>query len=310
VEATRGVRVLDAPLPSRWRALFWIALAAVSAYALAPGGAASGGLSDKALHFGAFATLAVIGGMTGALSARGTPSWRALAFWAGVAVAIEVAQGVMPYGREASAFDACASFAGALLGMALTRTRTRAGVTMRRLAVAAAAVVAATILVDVSYRAARGPLTRAFLTQAFERDDATPWPGAPAKAYAALSLEGAAPIIAVDNVKPRALALAPGLWPDRKPGEAGVTIFIGHRNAAFRALGDLAAGDNVRVTMRDGARFDYTVTRREVVRFDNSRLYPDAAGEQLALVTCWPVNATEKSPWRLVVYADRSSIGS
>jgi len=298
------VKFLDAPLPFRWPALFWIALAAVSWLALAPGGDGGGRLSDKALHFGAFATLAVIGAATGVM----TPSRRALVFWALVAVGIEIAQAVMPFGRDPSALDALASFTGALAGLSLMRSADAP--TVRRCAIAAIVVLAATLLVDAGYRAVRGPATHALLTQAFKRADATPWPGAPAKAYAAISLDGAAPIIAVDAASPRALALAPGLWPGRKPGDAGVTIFMGHRNAAFRALGAITVGESVRVTTRDGARFDYVVTRREVVRFDDSRLYPDAPGEQLALVTCWPVDATETSPWRLVVYADRSSIGS
>lgn len=301
--APARVTFLDRPLPGRLPVLFWSALAVMSVLALAPGGDGGGGLSDKALHFGAFATLAVAGALTGAM----TPSRRTLLFWAGVAVGIEIAQALLPFGRDPSVLDAIASFAGALFGMALTRKA--ADVTLRRLAICGAGVLAATLLVDAGYRALRGPVTRALLAQAFVRDDATPWPGAPAKAYATISLEGAAPIIAVDNASPRALALAPGLWPDREPGDAGVTIFMGHRNAAFRALGDIAVGETVHVATRDGARFDYVVTRREIVRFDASRLYPDAPGEQLALVTCWPIDATEKSPWRLVVYAARASDG-
>jgi sortase A len=303
MEAPPRVTFLDAPLPFRWPALFWIALAGVFAYALMPGGDGIESVTDKAQHFIAFATLAGLAEATRALWKGRTT----IVFWMLLAVGIEIAQGLTPTGRDMSILDAGASFAGALAGRALVG---REVTTWRRAFIAGALALVATVVVDVGYRALRGPVTRALLSAALERDNPTPWPGAPAKAYAALSLEGAAPIIAVDSIKPRALALAPGLWPDRKPGAAGVTIFVGHRNAAFRALGDLAAGDKVRVTTRDGATFDYTVTRREVVRFDQSRLYPDAPGEQLALVTCWPVDATEKSPWRLVIYADRSSIGS
>ncbi|MDX2238314.1 MAG: hypothetical protein NW203_12200, partial [Hyphomonadaceae bacterium] len=61
VTATRGLRGLDAPLPLQRPAFFWIALAAVLALALSPQGAGVPTLTDKALHFGAFATLAVIG---------------------------------------------------------------------------------------------------------------------------------------------------------------------------------------------------------------------------------------------------------
>ena len=60
---------------------------------------------------------------------------------------------------------------------------------------------------------------------------------------------------------------------------------------------------------RDGATFAYVVERRAIVRWNDSGLYPTAPGEQLALVTCWPIGATEKSPWRLIVYARRDASG-
>ncbi|MBL8559627.1 MAG: sortase [Hyphomonadaceae bacterium] len=294
---------LDTPLPFRWPALFWIALVAVFAFALLPGGDGIDSITDKGKHFIAFATLAGLAEATRALWKGRTT----LVFWMVLAIGIEIAQGLTPTGRDMSITDACASFAGALTGRALVGAEVT---TWRRAFIAGSLALAATAAFDMGWRALRGPVARALLAEAFERGGDRPWPGAPAKAYAALSLAGAAPVILVDSVEPRALALAPGLWPDREPGDAGVTIFMGHRNAAFRALGDLDIGEDVRVTTRDGATFDYTVTRREVVRFNDSRLYPDAPGEQLALVTCWPVDATEKSPWRLVVYADRSSFGS
>lgn len=140
---------IDAPLPLQRPALFWIALLSILALALSPQGAGLPLLTDKGLHFGAFATLAVIGAMTGAMP----PSRRALVFWAFMALAIEVAQEITPTGRDGSKTDVVASFAGAFFGMALARAAPPS--TFRRLAVAGAVVLAATVCADLGYRALR-----------------------------------------------------------------------------------------------------------------------------------------------------------
>jgi sortase A len=290
----------------RARRLFWAALAVVLALALAPGlGVGGQWLTDKGWHFIAFATLAAFGARTRAMA----PSWRTAAFWTLVAVGVEIAQGVMGLGRDASGVDACASLAGALFGLGIGR---RAAASVRGLAVVTLAICAAGLLADAGYRSARRPVTEALLAQAWRAgrhgDSAAPWPGAPAPVLGMLRLEGArAPIAIVDGATRRALGLAPGLWArGRRPGERGVAIVLGHRNAAFRALGALRVGDAIRLDTIDGVRFDYRVARLDVVRWNDSHLHPDAPGEQLALVTCWPVTATAKSPWRLVVYAART----
>lgn len=288
---------------ARGRVAFWVLVAGVVIYALAPGGDPGvETFSDKGRHFLAFAVMAAGGATTGALPR----DRRAILFWLGVAIGIEVLQGAMHLGRDPSVFDAIASFAGGLFGLAAA-PRQR-DFSLRDAVLSAGLILAATCAIDIAWRFGRPAVTHALLTRAWTAAHATPWPGAPADLYARVDLPDARAIPVVDRATPKALALAPGLWTEndaRRPGEAGVTILMGHRNAAFRALGVLKTGDAVSLRLRDGARFDYVVTRREVVRFDNSRLYPDAPGEQIALVTCWPVDATEKSPWRLVVYADR-----
>lgn len=288
---------------ARGRVAFWVLVAGVVIYALAPGGEPGVDVfSDKGRHFLAFAVMAAGGAVTGALPR----DRRAIAFWLATAIGIEVLQGVMGLGRDPSVFDAIASFAGALFGLfAAPRAR---DFSVRDAVLAASLILAAACAVDIAWRMGRPAVTHALLSRAWTAPSATPWPGAPAQVYARVDLPEARALPIVDRATPQALALAPGLWTEgdaRRPGEAGVTILMGHRNAAFRALGELKVGDAVALQLRDGARFDYVVTRHDVVRFDNSRLYPDTPGEQLALVTCWPVDATEKSPWRLVVYAER-----
>jgi LPXTG-site transpeptidase (sortase) family protein len=254
--------------------------------------------TDKGWHFLTFAGLAAAAASSGAIR----PSWRAVAFWFALGIGVEIAQKLLPFGRGASLVDAGASLAGAIFGMLLAQVRVER--TLRTTIAAGLVIVAASVAADLSYRFARTLLYDVLLAQALTGAEASPWPGAPADAFGALHF-GDARIAIVDRATPQALALAPGLWPGRRPGDAGVTIVMGHRNAAFQALGAVRVGDVVDLETRDRARFRYVATRREIVRFDDSRLHPDAAGEQLALVTCWPVEASAPTPWRLVVYATR-----
>ena len=54
---------------------------------------------------------------------------------------------------------------------------------------------------------------------------------------------------------------------------------------------------------RDGKTFRYRVTATSVVRFDASGIDPLADGYQLALTTCWPLDAVTSGPMRYVVHA-------
>jgi sortase A len=62
-------------------------------------------------------------------------------------------------------------------------------------------------------------------------------------------------------------------------------------------------GDDIAVTRRDGKTFHYRVTATSVVRFDASDIDPLAEGYQLALSTCWPLDAITPGPMRYVVRA-------
>jgi sortase A len=58
------------------------------------------------------------------------------------------------------------------------------------------------------------------------------------------------------------------------------------------------------VTRRDGKVARFRATYTQVVRWNASGIDPDAPGRQLALVTCWPLDAILPGPLRYVVYAD------
>jgi sortase A len=102
----------------------------------------------------------------------------------------------------------------------------------------------------------------------------------------------------------QALAFGPGhLEGTADAGERGVAVYSAHRDTHFRFLKDVAIGDDIDVTRRDGRSFRYRVTGSSVVRFDASGIDPLVDGYQLALSTCWPLNAVTSGPMRYVVHA-------
>lgn len=111
-----------AALPSRWpKALRWtvvgLSLVVVFWLALSPAeDAPSIGFSDKIQHGLAFAALTGAYGLMFPHRRRGV-----LAGVAAVGVAIEVLQGVMPFGRDAEAADLAADAIGMLVGFLVLR---------------------------------------------------------------------------------------------------------------------------------------------------------------------------------------------
>ena len=111
--------------------------------------------------------------------------------------------------------------------------------------------------------------------------------------------------IVLSQASGEAMAFAPGwVTTSAKPGAPGVSVIAAHRNTHFRFLKDVKTGDDIKLTTADGKVTAYKVTGQEVVRWNRSGIDPHASGKTLALVTCWPVEAMGKGPYRLVVYAE------
>lgn len=78
------------------------------------------------------------------------------------------------------------------------------------------------------------------------------------------------------------------------PGERGGAVILGHVDstrgpAVFFRLGELTAGDEVRVTRQDGSVAMFVVVRTEAVdkdRFPADRLFADDGTAHLYLITC------------------------
>jgi sortase A len=177
--------------------------------------------------------------------------------------------------------------------------------------IAAALLLASVVLFGQgAYIHAKALLAQVLLQRAFTETiasghDVKPWSWADTWPVARIAIPRLnASTIVLAGSSGQALAFGPGhveLTPDA--GERGVAVYAAHRDTHFRFLGDVAIGDDIAVTRRDGRTFHYRVTATSVVRFDASGIDPLGAGYQLALSTCWPLDAITPGPLRYVVHA-------
>jgi sortase A len=148
-------------------------------------------------------------------------------------------------------------------------------------------------------------LERAFAETIASGREIKPWSWADTWPVARIEIKRLhASAIVLAGSSGQALAFGPGhveLTPDA--GEPGVAVYSAHRDTHFRFLKDVAIGDDIDVTRRDGRTFRYRVTTTSVVRFDASGIDPLIDGYQLALSTCWPLTGVTPGPMRYVVHA-------
>lgn len=162
----------------------------------------------------------------------------------------------------------------------------------------------------------KAQLAQALLEEAWEKVRAgqprpRPWPWADTWPVARLSLpevesnRGARPLVVLAGASGRTLAFGPGhMAGSADPGETGNVVIAGHRDTHFRALRELAVGDELLLEDRWGGRHRYRVTRRLVTRYDDTSSLAPAA-DRLTLVTCWPFDALHPGgPMRYVVVAE------
>ena len=172
----------------------------------------------------------------------------------------------------------------------------------------AAALLAAGLWLPAKAELAQQLLIRAW-TDTAARDGAVrarPWPWADTWPVARLTLPGAhEPLTVLAGASGRTLAFAPALMDgSAAPGSHGVSVIAGHRDTHFRALADVAVGDEQTIERPDGAVLTYEITALDVVDSERAELRLDANDSYVALVTCWPFDAvTVGGSWRYVVTA-------
>ena len=179
----------------------------------------------------------------------------------------------------------------------------------------ALAILGAILFGDGAYIHAKAWLAQVLLERAFDRSVATgevvkPWSWADTWPVARIEVKriGASAIV-LDGVSGQALAFGPGhIRRTADAGERGIAAYAAHRDTHFRFLRDVAIGDVIDVTRRDGKHVRYRADSSAVVRFDESGIDPATQDFELVLATCWPFDAVTSGPERYVLHA--TMIGS
>src|SRR5512144_1489962 len=132
-----------------------------------------------------------------------------------------------------------------------------------------------------AYIHAKALVAQVLLERAFEKAVATgrvtkPWSWADTWPVARIAVKRInASAIALAGASGQALAFGPGhVEHTAEPGERGIAVYAAHRDTHFRFLEEVAIGDEIAVTRRDGRTFRYRADRTSVVRFDASGLDP------------------------------------
>ncbi len=160
------------------------------------------------------------------------------------------------------------------------------------------------------YIKAKAVLAQVLLERAWSRTlagevAAKAWPWADTWPVAKISLPRLKQkAIVLNNASGEAMAFGPGLVAGTPlPGRPGTSVISGHRDTHFEFLRNIKLGDTIEVKTRTGKRLTYKVDYMEVVDASASGIEPNAPGEKLALVTCWPFDDKNPGPLRYVVYA-------
>lgn len=163
---------------------------------------------------------------------------------------------------------------------------------------------------DGAYIHAKAWLAQVLLERAFDKSLATgepvkPWAWADTWPVARIEAKriGASAIV-LEGTSGQALAFGPGhIQQTVDAGERGVAVYAAHRDTHFRFLRNVAVGDVLEITRRDGRHFRYRADSSAVVRFDASGIDPSTQGVELVLATCWPFDAVTSGPERYVLHA-------
>ena len=162
------------------------------------------------------------------------------------------------------------------------------------------------LAVQAAWIPVKAALAQVLLERAFARSlsgglPTKPWPWADTEPVARLTVAGRS-FVVLRGGSGQALAFGPGhLDGTPEAGAPGTAVFAAHRDTQFAGLGKLGLGDLVTVTGRDGRTLRFRVTGTRVARWDASGIDPRAPGRHLDLVTCWPLEALQTGPLRLIV---------
>lgn len=178
----------------------------------------------------------------------------------------------------------------------------------RRACALALLLLSGLLLVQALWIPAKAGLAQWLLARSWDEARAQgeaqpPWAWADTRAVALLRRAGEPDgqiVLAGDSG--RVLAFGPG-WNEASsaPGTPGTVVISAHRDTHFAWLRDVVPGTRVELQGLHGTR-RYRLQDRRVVDVREHALAPDAAEDQLLLVTRWPFDAVDAGgPLRLVL---------
>ena len=85
--------------------------------------------------------------------------------------------------------------------------------------------------------------------------------------------------------------------------DSGNAAIAGHRDSAFRRLGEVRGGDEI--VVRGETDFVYRVMRTRIVSADDTAALADDGQARLTLITCYPFHYVGSAPRRFLVEAER-----
>lgn len=112
--------------------------------------------------------------------------------------------------------------------------------------------------------------------------------------------------VVLNQASGAAMAWGPGhVAGTARPGHPGLTAVAGHRDTHLSFIARLSPGDEVTLQAAKGGTRRYRVTEAMVVDSRTWRFPAEFDGpSRLALATCWPLDAHQPGPMRLVVLGE------
>ncbi|MEM9878609.1 MAG: class GN sortase [Pseudomonadota bacterium] len=198
-----------------------------------------------------------------------------------------------------------------MLKVRTRQTRSWSRIALYCAAIAGIALAMHGLWIPVKAQVAQVLLKRAWAKTQAGETDVKPWPWADMAPTFQLSIPKLdARFIVLGSASGEALAFGPGWMPSTpRPGAPGLSIIAAHRDTHFNVLKEIAIGNAIDVTASDGSKLRFEVSDTQIVDARRSGLVPNAGEAGLALVTCWPFDATQPGPLRFVVMARLVSEG-
>ena len=114
-------------------------------------------------------------------------------------------------------------------------------------------------------------------------------------------------VMILQGIEESTLTLGAGHVPGTPlPAVAGNVVIAAHRDTFFRKLKDIAAGDAIRVSIRNRT-YLYIAKSTEVVDPENTHVMESGTQRELTLITCFPFYYVGAAPKRFVVHAELAS---